>query len=149
LSGRPDPQTSEDLVQDVFYKMLKYRRTYKGDSQFTTWMFRIAINSKIDHYRRTRHQVDESEIHEAIPSSDPTPEETFLHNDEKELLRKALQNLSEDKREVLLLSRFQNMKYEDIAGVMGCKVGTIKARIHWAIKELTSEYQKLTRSDEP
>jgi len=142
-----DPQTSEDLVQDVFFRILKYRHTYRGDSKFTTWMFSIAHNSKIDFYRKDKHRNDEIEIFEAIPSNDPTPEDISVQKDERALLMKALHKLSDDKREVLLLSRFQNMKYEEIAETLGCKVGTIKARVHWALKELTFEYLKLAGSD--
>ena len=142
-----DTQTSEDLVQDVFYKIIKYRHTYRGESKFTTWMFRIAINSKVDYYRKQKHRSDETEISESIESKDPSPEEISLQKEKRALLMKALQMLPEAKREVLLLSRFQNMKYDEIAEILGCKVGTIKARIHWALKELTYEYHKLAGSD--
>ena len=147
LRQTADPHTSEDLVQDVFYKIIKYRQTYRGDSKFTTWMFRIAVNSRIDYYRKNRHRTDETELHESIPSKDPSPEDLSHRKDEKAVLMKALEKLPEDKREVLLLSRFQNMKYEEIAEIMGCKVGTIKARVHWALKDLTYEYHKLAGSD--
>ncbi|UCE17584.1 MAG: RNA polymerase sigma factor [Gemmatimonadota bacterium] len=142
-----DPHTSEDLVQDVFHKILRYRHTYRGESKFTTWMFSIAHNSKIDYYRKNKHQGDQIELSESLVSSDPTPEDTSLQKDEKALLMKALRMLSEEKREVLLLSRFQNMKYEEIAKILGCKVGTIKARVHWALKDLTNAYHKLAGSD--
>jgi len=144
-----NPQTSEDLVQDVFYKILRYRHTYRGESKFTTWMFSIAHNSRIDYYRKNRHETDDMEALESMPSDDPTPEDISVQRNERALLVKALQTLSEEKREVLLLSRFENMKYEDIAEVIGCKVGTIKARVHWALKDLTHAYHKLAGSDSP
>ena len=142
-----ESQTSEDLVQDVFYKILRYRHTYRGESKFTTWMFSIAHNSKVDYYRKNRHQTDDMEILESMPSDDPTPEDISVQKNERNLLMRALQKLTDEKREVLLLSRFQNMKYEEIADIMGCKVGTIKARVHWALKELTYEYHKLAGSE--
>ena len=142
-----NPQTSEDLVQDVFYKILKYRHTYRGESKFTTWMFSIAHNSKIDHYRKNKYQSDDIEILESVASDDPSPEDISFQKEKKALLMKALHKLPEEKREVLLLSRFQNMKYEEIAEILGSKVGTIKARVHWALKELTYEYHKLAGSD--
>ena len=142
-----DPQTSEDLVQEVFYKILKYRHTYRGESKFTTWMFRIALNSKVDYYRKNKHKSDDIEILESVASNDPSPEDISVQKEKKDILTKALQMLPEEKREILLLSRFQNMKYEEIADIVGCKVGTIKARVHWALKDLTYEYHRLAGSD--
>jgi RNA polymerase sigma factor (sigma-70 family) len=142
-----NPDTCEDLVQDVFYKMLRYRGTYKGTSKFTTWMYKVAVNAKIDYLRKHRHQADETEIHESIPSSEPPPDDVATRRSEKALLMKALNKLPDDKRDVLLLKRFENMKYEEIAKVMGCKEGTVKARVHWALKDLTREYKKLTEGN--
>jgi RNA polymerase sigma-70 factor (ECF subfamily) len=138
------PEMCEDLVQDVFYKMLRHRSTYKGTSKFTTWMFRIAVNAKIDYLRKPRHEAGEKEIDESMASAGPSPEEMAMKNSENALLMKALNSLPDDKQEVLLLKRFENMKYDEIAKVLGCKEGTVKARVHWAMKDLTREYQKLT-----
>ena len=140
-------QTSEDLVQDVFYRMLRYRHTYRADGKFTTWMFSIAHNAKIDHYRKSKHKKHEMEIQETHASRDPNPEEASVRRDEQAVLMEALAALPDEKREVLLLSRFQDMQYEEIAEIMGCKVGTIKARVHWALKDLSHEYHKRVGSD--
>lgn len=139
--------TCEDLVQEVFYKMLRYRGTYKGASKFTTWMYRIALNAKVDYLRKNRRHAEETEINESMPSNEPSPEETAMENSEKALLMKALNKLPDDKRDVLLLKRFEDMKYEEIAEVMGCKAGTVKARVHWALKDLAREYRKLTEGN--
>ena len=144
-TGRP--QTSEDLVQDVFYRMLKYRHTYRADSQFKTWMFTIAHNAKIDSYRKNKHKQYETEFTNRMVSDEPNPEEVSVLKDAKTLLMSALATLPEEKCEVLILSRFQNMKYEEIAQVTGCKVGTVKARVHWALKDLAYAYHKLARSE--
>ena len=142
-----NPQTSEDLVQDVFYRMMKYRYTYRSDSQFKTWMFTIAHNAKIDYYRKNKYRRNETELTDRMVSNEPNPEEVSIDQDKKFHLMSALAALPDDKREVLILSRFQNMKYEEIAEVTGCKVGTIKARAHWALKELAYQYQKRIGSE--
>lgn len=139
-----DNKSSEDLVQDVFFRMLKYRHTYRGEGLFTTWMFSIARNAYITYFRKNRHQKKWVEYTENLESTEPNPEERVEQNSNIVLLQKALARLSDEKREVLLLSRFQNMKYEEIAKVTGCKVGTIKARVHWALKDLARIYQELT-----
>lgn len=87
------------------------------------------------------------ELTDCVVSHEPNPEEVSIDKDKKIHLWSALAALPEEKREVLLLSRFQSMKYEEIAEVMGCKTGTIKARAHWALKELAVLYQKRTGSE--
>ncbi|MFH1940511.1 MAG: RNA polymerase sigma factor [bacterium] len=137
-------QTSEDLVQDVFYRMLKYKHTYRAEGKFTTWMFSIAHNMKIDFYRKKRLDVDEMSEADTLMDKDLNPHERMEKEAETALIQKALELLSDDKREVLLLSRYEDLQYEDIGEIMRCKVGTVKARVHRAIKDLTDHYYKLT-----
>jgi RNA polymerase sigma factor (sigma-70 family) len=142
LQQTGNSQSSEDMVQDVFYRMLKYRHTYRAESKFTTWMFSIAHNAKIDYYRSEKHRRKENDIPETLADDEPDPEEISVQMDQQEILMAALNALSDEKREVLVLSRFENMKYEEISEIMGCKVGTIKARVHWALKDLAQEFHK-------
>ncbi|UCH83815.1 MAG: RNA polymerase sigma factor [Candidatus Latescibacterota bacterium] len=130
-----DPQSSEDIVQEVFLKMLKYRHTYRGEGRFTTWMYSIAHNARIDHFKKTSRYVATDEI-DRLLSTAPSPEEAFEKSSRHEALYKALSRLSDDKREVLVLSRFQNLKYEEISRILGCPVGTIKARVFHALNDL-------------
>lgn len=139
-----NPQESEDLVQDVFFRMLKYRHTYRAEGKFTTWMFSIAHHAKIDFYRKKKRRGDKVEEIESLVDEDRNPEEALEQESEASIIKKALAKLSDDKREVLLLSRFQDMRYEEIAKIMGCKVGTIKARVHRALKDLAQNYFELT-----
>jgi len=137
-------QSSEDLVQDVFLRMLKYRHTYRGEGKFTTWMFSIAHNAKIDFYRKSNKQPDLHEEMDIMVSDDLNPEEEVRSKADILLLKRALAMLPENKREVLLLSRFQNLRYEEIAQIMDCKIGTVKARAFRALKELSNIYLELT-----
>ncbi len=139
-----DPQTSEDLVQEVFYRMLKYRHTYRGDGAFTTWMFSVARSAFYTHYRKKKLKTDSLQSTENIKSPEQGPEEKIEKNHQNQLLHQALSMLPHKKREVLLLSRFENMKYKEIAKVMGCKLGTIKARVHSALKDLATIYKDLS-----
>lgn len=139
-----DPQTSEDLVQDVFYRMLKYRHTYRGESAFTTWMFSVARSAFYTHFRKKKLKTDDFKSTENIESKELNPEEKIQKDHQTHFLHQALAKLPPPKREVLLLSRFENMKYKDIAQVMGCKLGTIKARAHNALKDLAVIYQDLS-----
>ena len=136
-------QSSEDLAQDVFFRMLKYRHTYRGEGKFTTWMFTIAHNTKIDYYRKSNNLPQLNDKLDATEGHELDPEEELNSAADIVLLRKALAQLPQDKREVLLLSRFQDLKYEEIAKVLNCKVGTVKARVFRALKELSKIYFKL------
>ena len=137
-------ELSEDLVQEVFLRMLKYRQTYRGDGNFNTWMFQIARNARIDYFRKQKNEsVMETEIDLAI-SNEPNPESQFDKNQAAEMMKKALNKLPENKREILILSRYQNVKYEEIARLYNCKVGTIKAKVHRAMKDLGKIYSNLT-----
>jgi RNA polymerase sigma factor (sigma-70 family) len=112
-----DRVVSEDLVQDVFYRILKYRKTYQPGSPFRTWMYQIARNARIDYAKRQRTEVEvEGERSPSTPSEDPVQ-----HDQETAMLHRALMQLSEEKREVLVLSRFQELKYEEIAQLQGCE----------------------------
>jgi RNA polymerase sigma-70 factor (ECF subfamily) len=130
-------EISEDLVQEVFLRILKYRHTYRGESQFTVWMYRIARNASADYFRKSKREVPLHDLAEnELMSHDPIASDKLEQRQEIILLRTALAKLPLEKREVLVLSRFQNLKYEEIAELLGCTVGTVKARIHRAIKDL-------------
>jgi len=137
-------QASEDMVQDVFYRMLKYRRTYRSDGNFKTWMFSIARNARKDFLRENRAEYDSIDESDDFASSEPNPEELLVRNDEVALVRKALDGLPDDKREILIMSRFQDMRYEEIGNVLGCSVGTVKVRVYRALRALSESYKKLS-----
>jgi RNA polymerase sigma-70 factor (ECF subfamily) len=135
-----DRALSEDLVQDVFYRILKRRRTYRPGSPFKPWMFQVARNARTDVFRRKRGV--EIELEE--PMVEPViPKDELSDRQQTQLLHRALLQLPEDKREVLVLSRFQDMKYGEIAQLLGCEVGTIKTRVHRALQELRHALAKL------
>lgn len=131
-----DPQSCEDSVQEVFLRMLKYRHTYRGEGKFKTWMYSIAHNAKVDHFKRAKRQRDFTGDIDEVVSTHPNPAESLERSSRSDLLHRALNQLSDEKREVLILSRFQNLKYEEISRILDCPVGTVKARVSRAIREL-------------
>ena len=139
-----DRAISEDLVQDVFFRILKYRGTYQPGTPFRTWMYHIARNARIDQVKKQRpnkHEEWKPEMSPSITPGDPVQSER-----ETQLLHQALQKLPDDKREVLVLSRFQEMKYDQIAEVLGVEVGTVKVRVFRALQALRTIYQELERA---
>lgn len=135
---------SEDLTQDVFFRILKYRVTFRGESKFTTWMYQIGRNVHIDHLRKQREEMPLEETWVEKPSLEPQPEQRTEAEQEAVFLHEALARLSPAKKEVLVLSRFQGMKYNDIARVLGCSLASVKTQVHRAIKDLREIYMNLS-----
>lgn len=136
---------SEDLVQDVFTRILKYRATYLGEDKFTVWMYKIARNAHIDFLRRQKATVPLEDQYDEAQSAELVPEERMEKQQEAALISRALKKLSPKKQEIILLSRFQNLKYREIAELMECPVGTVKGMVHRAVRELGEIYQQLSR----
>src|SRR5580704_17168833 len=103
--------TAEDLVHEVFLRMIRYRHTYQAEAEaagdFEAWMYRIARNTLADHARKHRLEIapGEGEL-ESIASPRPTPFETTAKRQDLALLHRALRELPEDKRELIVLTRF-------------------------------------------
>ena len=135
-----DNQWSEDLVQEVFFRMLKYRETYRQECGFTTWMYRIARNAHIDQMRKRKWEV-------ALEEGWDGPARSGLDLGERQeidFVRQALQRLPPEKRELLVLSRFQGMKYEQIAELLDCEVGAVKVRVFRAMQALREIFFEMT-----
>jgi RNA polymerase sigma-70 factor (ECF subfamily) len=135
---------AEDLTQEVFVRMLKHRLTYRDDGSFETWMFGIARNAGVDHFRKRKpvYQLGDETADRAADA--PGPARQAEQNQETSLLMEALLRLREDRRELIVLTRYREMKHEQIAELLGVDTGTIKVRIHRAIKELRDIYLGLT-----
>jgi len=113
-------------------------------------MYQIARNAGVDQVRkRGSAQVVDIDTYvdrrAELVSSSPGPEESASRGQDLTLLRRAIGQLPEDKREILVLSRFQGMKHEDIAEVLGCEVGTVKVRVYRAIRALEQIYFALEK----
>jgi len=140
---------SEDLVQEVFIRILKYRAGYQGDSRFVVWMFQIARNAHIDFLRKRRGEVALDDLFAEAPSREPLPDERLEADQEAALVRRALDRLPDRKRELLLLSRFQDLKLREIAELFDCQVGTVKVQVHRALKDLSRIYLELQEGKTP
>jgi RNA polymerase sigma-70 factor, ECF subfamily len=136
---------AEDLVQDVFVRVLKYRATWRGEGRFETWLFRIARNARADYFRTRAPDapIDEAAEH---PSGAPLPGDLLARNRDVARLQRALMLLREDKRELIVLARYRGMKLEAIADLLGIEVGAVKVRIHRAVKELRDIFLRLNES---
>jgi len=130
---------SEDLTQEVFLRVLKYAATYNPSHGFRAWLYGMARNASYDARRKVRGEVADIEVGE-FRSSEPMAEQRITERQNNEMLRTALSRLPADKREVLELSRFQEMRYDEIASILQCEVGTVKVRVFRALKELRERF---------
>jgi RNA polymerase sigma-70 factor (ECF subfamily) len=135
---------SEDLAQEAFFRILKYRHTYQPGANFRAWLYRIGRNVYADHLGRQKPEVAMPQDAPEIGSDQTPPDREFQKKQEAVLLRKALAAMPGEKREVLILSRFLEMKYEEIASVMQCEVGTVKVRVYRAMRELSDRFFALS-----
>ena len=135
---------SEDLVQEVFFRILKYRHTYQPESAFRAWMYQVGRNVYMDHMGRNKSETGLPEEAQEVRSSETPPDREFQRKQEAVLLRRALAALPGEKREVLIMSRFQELKYEEIAAILKCEVGTVKVRVYRAMRELSDRFFALS-----
>ena len=149
VSMNRDREAAEDLVQDVFFRILRYRASYNPAQSFTAWMYQIARNAGLDQVRKRKAEVVDidtfADRRAELVSAAPGPEERLSRVQDLALLQRALDRLPEDKREILVLSRFQGMKHEEIAEILGCEVGTVKVRVYRAIRALEQIYFALEK----
>ena len=142
---------SEDLVQEVFVRMLKYRHTYRSEGSFTAWMFTLARNAAADRRAREREdRIADLSPREGDAGDPPNPldalrahqasaVDTLLKDEAERRLRRAILRLPLEKRELLVLARFRYLPYQDIAEQLGTTVGAIKVRVHRALKDLRAQ----------
>ena len=142
MTGKRD--FSEDLMQTVFYRMLKYRHSFKGNGEFRNWMYYLAFNVLKDETKKNKRQFfvrDLSEFEDKIEYG-----ELSDHGIQKEQelmeLKNAMAGLSADERKILILSKFQRLQYQEIAGILGISEGAVKVRVHRAFIQLKNIYLK-------
>jgi len=141
-----DAQASEDLVHVVFCKILKYRDRFRdSDGHFAAWLFRIAHNARIDHFHKEAPLRNSENIEGLDLKSEADTDADFDRKEKAERIRKALNGLTDIQRETLILSRFRDLTYDEIAGIMNCRTGTVKARVFRAMETLRGIYCALEK----
>jgi RNA polymerase sigma factor (sigma-70 family) len=134
-----DKNVSQDLTQNLFYRIIKYRKTYREDYRFKSWVYQMARHVHIDHYKLQKKTTDRFQPVESFNDNLPDNEETYTEDD-YERLDRALAQLSPEQQEIIVLSRFQGLKYEEISQIRDMSIAAIKVQVHRAIKQLRNLY---------
>lgn len=139
-------QEAEDLTQDTFVRVLQSAPSFNSHQRFTTWAYHIATNLCIDAHRKAQYRQavslderigeDDQTLGDTVPDPQANTEEMAQKHELRRDIRRAIRALPTEQRMVVMLNQYQGMTYQEIAEVLGCPIGTIKSRMHHALKAL-------------
>ena len=136
-----------DIVQEVFIKLFRSIKNFKGRSHFYTYLYRMVMNTAIDHVRKTRKHLlsslDEEGSFQPSDKVEKGPERILLHKEFEEKVNWAMEKLPAKQRAALIFREVEGLSYQEMAEAMGCSIGTVMSRLHYArkkIQELLKDY---------
>jgi len=141
-----DYEAAQDVFQETFIRAYRKLHRYQLGTNFSAWLHRIAINQAKDEFKRKRRRPisnlsqaesgDETDLFATLADEELSPEDALTRKETAARVRAALTRLTNDHMEVILLYVFRGMAYKDIAETLGIPIGTVKSRMHYAVKEL-------------
>ncbi len=147
-----DMDEAMDLTQETFIKAWKALGSFRGDSAFYTWIYRIAVNTAKNHLVSVQRQpykvdldADETDQYAAEPglTTRDTPEDELMGEELHQVVMASIADLPEDLRTAITLRELEGLSYEDIAEVMGCPIGTVRSRIFRAREAIDKRLKPL------
>jgi len=141
-------ENAQDISQECFLRAYKMLRSYRTDSAFSTWIYRICQNLIFDHFRKNKKtktvslslsasESDDGELKEIdIADNSSEPSEQIIRNEKIEKIREIINSLPDDLREIIILRDFRNLSYADIAEMLDIEIGTVKSRLNRAREKL-------------
>ncbi len=128
-----------DIVQEVFIKLFRSIRNFKGKSKFYTYLYRMTMNTAIDHTRKigkASHLKGEEDWAQFPESLEKGPDRLLLQKELEERVNWAMTKLPEDQRIALVLREVEGLSYQEMAETMGCSIGTVMSRLHYGRKKV-------------
>jgi len=148
-----DPAMAEDLAQEVFLRVYRARKQYAPSAKFTTWLFRIATNLALNALRNSRHRGPEVSIEDpadgeeetplAVPDRAPTIEQRLVERARARQIQRAILALPEKQRVAVLLHKYHELDYDQIARILGCSESALKSLLFRAYEALRVELAPL------
>ena len=153
-------EDAKDMAQEALLRVFKSIKDFKGQSSFSTWLYRIVTNVCLDELRRRKNekyvsmdstiQTDSGELHMELCSDKETPEIVYERVEQRELIKRAISELNEDYKSVIVLRDIQGFSYEEISNMLDCSLGTVKSRINRArnmLREKLKSDMELSREN--
>ena len=143
-----NPEDAADVTQEVFLKVWKHLPSFRGESSFSTWLYRLTDNAALDLIRREKKRrgdssLDDEESALTLPADPaPTPHQAAEQKELKQAVAEGLQQLSEEHRQVLVMREINGLSYEQIGSILDLSPGTVKSRIARARISLAKFLQK-------
>jgi len=150
-----DQAEAEDVAQDVFVTLFRSVKTFRGDSLFSTWVFRITVNhckNRLKYLTRRNYfrtqsldqplPTEEGEVTPDVEDDGETPEEILVTSEIQDLIQRKIGELDEEHRTAIVLRDIQGLSYQEIADILHLKEGTVKSRIHRARLELKEKLER-------
>ncbi len=135
-----DKYMAEDLFQDVFIRIIDTLKggRYKDEGKFLPWALRIAHNMCVDHFRKIKRSPsiktsDDRDIFEVLNFSEPSAETRMMQSQSNERVRKMIDMLPEDQREVIILRHYADLSFKEIAGLTKCSINTALGRMRYGL----------------
>jgi RNA polymerase sigma-70 factor (ECF subfamily) len=127
-------EDANDIAQEVFLKAWKAIPRFRGDSSFSTWLYRIAVNACLNF--RAARKPPALDLPDALPDPDPGAQAQLESSDEARRVRAAVGRLPERQRATLILKVYHELTHEEVARILGSTVGTVKANLFHALANL-------------
>ena len=150
VTGSPDE--AEEVVQEAFIRVFVKLDTFQRNSQFFTWLYRIAFNSALTRQRRKRARVslDYCRDNAGLEVTDQSDgvDEPMLRRERVTMVRQAMQTLTDEHRSILILREMEEHSYEDIAEILEISIGTVRSRLSRARRQLKIALEAMQRAEE-
>lgn len=153
-------EDAKDMAQEAMLRVFRALKDFKGQSSFSTWLYRIVTNVCLDELRRRKNdkyvsldstiQTDSGELHAELCSDKETPESVYEQVEQREIIKRAIRELNEEYRSVIVLRDVQGFSYEEISKMLDCSLGTVKSRINRArtmLRERLKSSMELSREN--
>jgi RNA polymerase sigma-70 factor (ECF subfamily) len=129
-----------DIVQEVFIKLFRSIKNFEGKSRFYTYLYRMAMNTAIDHSRKMKKismsSIDEEGGFTPVDAVENRPDRIAAKKELGEMLIKAMDNLPDDQRATLIFREVEGLSYRETAEATGCSIGTVMSRLHYGRKKI-------------
>ena len=148
-------EDAKDVAQEAFTLAFQKLSSFRGESQFYSWLFRIALNASVNFRRKNRSLGQSNEATKERIGSEPSdgrldtaPEQPLEQAERQQIVREALAQMTEEFRVPLVLAEMEEMKYDEIAAMLQCPIGTVRSRIHRGRAELRDKLRRLLKNEE-